>query len=175
MSKPIPAGGPYKAALGLHEALTATHIEVARRALFNYCLGEHRLCATYIKLISEVSKLVARARFEDLVYDESYRGSDADFFKIIRSSLEVYATALAGMLAGDGDKVLVRILRPVTVNGKLLDRDDLVLLTLSEAAFLAALGYVRAEESNILKLALQGEAGGGLDSGGSKHEIPKED
>ena len=42
MSSEVPAGGPYKAALGMHEPLTVEHLKEARRQLSYYCTAHAR-------------------------------------------------------------------------------------------------------------------------------------
>lgn len=168
MSNSIPAGGPFKAAVGLHEPLTASTLAQTRRILASYCASSWRdLCLKIIKVSSEASALVSRARFEDLAFNGTYRGSDSPLFEKIRVIINFYAKLIAGLIVVYGDKPLVRAKAKVPLGNSTLEPGEVVLLPLAEAALLSALGFVEPVESNLLKFAQPGvgEGSGGEEDG----------
>jgi len=167
MSKSIPVGGPFKAAVGLHEPLTGASLREAKRALLNYCLSSPRFCSKYLDVIGNISSLVARVRLDDLLFDERYEGVDAELFKALRTIVNAYAKILAGEIVGYGDRILVVVIRESLYNDRHLKEGEMLLLPISEALVLTAYGAVTPVESNLLKLAsLGGGAGGSQSPGG---------
>jgi hypothetical protein len=160
MSKSIPAGGPFKAAVGLHEPLTGANLREAKKALLNYCLAGPDFCRKYLEVINNVSDLIAKVRLDDLLFEEKYEGVDAELFKALRAIVNTYAKILAGEVAGYGDRILVITTRETLYNGKHLKEGEILLLPISEALILTALSVVTPVESNLLKLASLGRGAG---------------
>ena len=161
MSRSIPAGGPFKAAIGLHEPLTGANLREAKKALLNYCISGPKFCKKYLEVLNEMSSLIARIRIDDLLFDEGYEGIDSGLFKALRTIIDFYAKILAGEVAGYGDRVLVVTAKDSWYNGRYLERGEVLLLPLPDALMLTALGVATPVESNLLKLALQGRGAGG--------------
>jgi len=180
LSKSMPAGGPYKAAVGLHEPLTAASLSASRKALLSYCASKGRLpyCSKYLDLVTRLSRDISRARFEDLLFDSEYQGADSRLFAIIRRALEFYADLLAGKLGVYGDRILVKTRYPLRYHSLILEEGEIVLIPIPEALLLASLGLLEPLESNLLKLASTeeaGVAGRGAEGEVRRGEVPKED
>jgi len=170
MSSSTPAGGPFKAAVGLHEPLNASLINQARRLLSNYCSspGHARLCLEAVRITRTASQLVARARFEDLLFNDKYSGADKPLFRLLQGVVEFYARLIGGFIVTYGDKPMVEVRAGVSLGGLKLEPGEVVLLPLAEAAFLSALGMVEPVESNLLKStsSWRSEGGGASGTGG---------
>ncbi len=154
MSGRIPAGGAFRAAIGMHESLSVDHIREARKALLYYCLDE-RHCQKYLSLLESSSKLIAKSRVADLAWDESYQGIDAPLFAVIRRLSSLYSEFISGKIVVVGDSMLVRMLSKVTVDSVEYEAGEVALIDIHYAVRLIASGLAEPVESNIIKLLAQ--------------------
>jgi hypothetical protein len=165
MSNSIPAGGPFKAAVGLHESLTPNSIASSRKALSSYCSSPDReLCKAAIRIMKRTSDLIARARIEDLTFNDNYSGSDAPLFKRLRRIISFYSDFIAGFLVNYGDKALVKAKSNITLNNVVIEEGELLVLPVADSALLVALDLAEPVESNLLKsasMAASGSTGSG--------------
>ncbi len=144
MSEGIPAGGPYRAALGLHDSLTTEHIRAARSLLSIYCSSSREYCGRYLGIVRESSRLIARARSEELGGD--YRGIDSGILESMRRILEFYANYIAGVYVVEGENIVVEVLETFTLDRVAYRRGDIALLPPGQASALYSLGMVRPVE-----------------------------
>lgn len=158
MSGRIPAGGAFRAAVGMHESLSIDHIREARKALLNYCLDE-RHCGKYLRLLDSASRLISKVRITDLSWDESYQGVDSPLFAIIRRLSRVYSRLISGRIVAIGDSMLVRVLSNVTIDGVEYEAGDVAVVDIHYALRLAASGLAEPVESNVIKLLAQPPSG----------------
>ncbi len=154
MSGRIPAGGAFRAAVGMHESLSVDHVREARKALLYYCLGEKH-CQKYLNLLDASARLIAKSRIADLAWEENYQGIDAPLFAVIRRLSKLYSEFISGKLVVVGDSMLVRILSSVTVDGVEYEAGDAALIDIHYAVRLIASGLAEPVESNIIKLLAQ--------------------
>lgn len=147
MSEGIPAGGPYRAAIGMHDTLTLEHLRAARSTLSTYCRSPE-YCREYIRVLEEASRLVARARARDL--GGEYRGVDRGVLDAIGRILEFYASYLAGLYMVSGEQVLVEAVEEVSRGGVPYQPGDIMLLDPGDAATLYAAGLVKPVHSLAL-------------------------
>ena len=154
MSSEVPAGGPFKAALGMHEPLTIEHLKEARRQLSYYCLAEKRFCAEYVKRVKEISLNVASARLEDLAGGEGYAGIDKDLISILGELAGFYADYLSGLLALHGEEVAVIAVAGFEAKGIRLRRGEATVLPPGAAARLTLAGMAKPVKSNAINLRL---------------------
>ncbi len=150
MSEGVPAGGPYRAAVRMHETLTLEHLRAAREMLSTYCRAPD-YCQGYLKVLRESSALVARARAYDLPSD--YKGVDRGVLEALDRLLSFYARYLAGEYVASGEHVLVEVLEAFTLRGVGYMPGEITLLPPGEAASLYSAGIVRPVESLALKIA----------------------
>ncbi|GAB6148294.1 hypothetical protein JCM10135_08360 [Stetteria hydrogenophila] len=144
----------------MHESLSVDHVREARRALLNYCLDErHR--ERYLRLLEPTSRLVAKARIQDLAWDEGYKGVDAPIFAVIRRLARLYSDLIAGVLVVVGDYILARIRSNVSIDGAEYEAGETAVLDVGTAARLVAAGLAEPVESNIIKLLARHRRGGG--------------
>ncbi|MEB3844879.1 MAG: hypothetical protein LRS48_04270 [Desulfurococcales archaeon] len=155
MSERIPAGGPYKAAVGLHESLNLEHIVEAKRVLSIYCSAGRDYCREIIGRLSEVSSLVARARIEDLSWNTEYSGLDAGILGIVRRITEFYAKYIAGFIATFGEDPLMIIRGVVQYGPTVLQEGEIARLPLEKAAALYAAGLAEPVEATAIKVGKQ--------------------
>ena len=165
MSRGIPAGGPFRAAMGLHESLTPEAVREARRSLASYC-SDPKMCEHYVRLLEEVSRLTAKVRIHDLAWDERYEGLDAPVMNVLRRLASFYSKLLAGYVAGQSDSVVVVAVKRHRGDDIDLEKGDVAVLDIATAASLAAAGIVEPSESNALKLLAGRRAPGGVQGGG---------
>ncbi len=128
------------------------HLVEAKRVLSNYCSTFNRFCKKYIKLIREISELVAKARVDDLSRKENYTGIDSGIFEMIRRLTEVYSEYMAGFYLTSEDRVAVKILRDVRVGNVCLEEGEIVFLPLREAVALNLAELALPLKSNLIKL-----------------------
>ncbi|MCE4611375.1 MAG: hypothetical protein F7B17_05330 [Desulfurococcales archaeon] len=152
MSSEIPAGGPYKAALGMHEPLTVEHLKEARRQLSYYCTAHARFCREFVARMREASLNVARARLEDLSASRDYVGVDKGVIEVAERLVEFYADYIAGLLALHGEDVAVEARADVRVGKLALRRGEIAFLEPGLAARLAVAGLVEPVRSNAISL-----------------------
>lgn len=151
MSKGMPAGGPFRAAAGLHESLAPEAVREARRALVSYCLDLGH-CTSYVAIIEEASELIAKTRIYDLAWDDSYEGMDKPILGAVRRLASFYSMILAGFAAGQADSVVVEAVKSYRGEEIDLEKGDVAIVDLASAAGLVAAGIARPAESNALKL-----------------------
>ncbi|AFZ70167.1 hypothetical protein Calag_0396 [Caldisphaera lagunensis DSM 15908] len=142
MSEKIPAGGPYKAAIGIHEQLNADDIKDSRRLWSTYCTNDLELCKKFYDIIINISNLIAEARIED-IDSSTYQGIDKDFLNIMNSIKNNYSLYLSGSIISFGEFVLVKFNRGISLpNGKFIEKNEISLIPLEEAILLSSLKYV---------------------------------
>ena len=151
MSERIPAGGPFRAAAGLHEPLSLEHLAEAKRVVSYYCPGE--FCWRLLALIEESSRLVAEARILDLSRSEKYMGLDRQVRDLYSRLVSYYSGLIAGFYAGYGESVAVEVLAHVEVDGVVLRPGETVALPPGRAAELVMAGLARPLEEILIKLA----------------------
>ena len=159
MSERVPAGGPYRAAAGLHEPLSLEHIHEAKRLLSSYCPG--RFCGELLGRLEATGLLVAEARIQGLAWSEKYAGVDEDILEAYRELVAHYARYISGAYATHGEYILVEIEATVEVDGVLLRRGEVARLPPGKALRLALAGLARPLPETSIKLAAAGGAGGG--------------
>ncbi len=142
MSEKIPAGGPYKAAIGIHEQLNADDIKDSRKLWSAYCSNDLELCRKFYDIIMNISNLISEARIED-VDASTYQGIDKDFLYIINLIKNNYSLYLSGAVISFGEFVLVKFNRDISLpNGKFLEKNEISLIPIEEAILLSSLKYV---------------------------------
>ena len=151
VSEGIPGGGPYRAAVGMHDPLTVEHLHSARNMLSIYCRGSE-FCREYMGLVEEASRLVAVARIHDLGGD--YRGIDMGIIEGVGRMIEFYARYLSGMYVTVGEMVLSRFNEVLTLDGILYMRGDITLLDPGRAVTLYASGVIEPVESIPARIRL---------------------
>ena len=152
MSEQVPAGGPYKAAIGLHEPLLVEHLKDARRMLSYYCLSKREYCDGYVRRVLEASRSVAEARLEDIAGSKDYRGVDADIMKSLPDLVSFYSEYLAGLYVLHGEDVMVRSKADLDREGLSLRRGEITLLPPGTALRLALSRLVEPVRSNAINL-----------------------
>jgi len=158
LSERIPGGGPFRAASGMHEALSVEHVREARRLLSYYCRSRD-FCEPYVERMERIARSVAALRLADL--GEEYKGVDEPIIKAHSMLVAFYAAYLAGFLVVVGDYVLVEALGDVRGGNVKLVAGDVAPLPLDVAAGLYVAGLARPVESNAIRLHLgQARRGG---------------
>jgi len=143
LSAGIPGGGPYKAAIGSHEAVTTEGLRALRRLRAAYCSDDLEVCKTFLSLINEAGRLIAKARLEDLS-SKDYTGVDSGFLKAFERLRDLYAAYLSASLISRGEKVLlVATADLLTPDGYLVRAGEAWMADVGVAAPLYALGLVR--------------------------------
>jgi len=132
--------------------LSMEHLLEAKRILSNYCSTFNRFCSEYLKLMEEISELVAKARVDDLTWKEGYAGIDSGIFDMIRKLVKMYSSYIAGFYLTAEDRVAVRILSEVRVGRSLLEEGEVVFLPVREALALSLAELAVPVESNLIKL-----------------------
>ncbi len=151
MSEHIPAGGPYRTAIGLHESLSMEHVRAARETLSYYCRAPG-FCSEYQRIILETGMLAAKARLEELAY-KRYTGMDQGILEAYRRLTEFYGLYLSGLLVPSGEGVLVKARAGFHVPGSAVAAPgDVLALPLGVAASLYAAGLVEPVRSIADKL-----------------------
>ncbi|MDP8003031.1 MAG: hypothetical protein ACP5I6_01080 [Caldisphaera sp.] len=142
MSERIPVGGPFRAAIGLHEQVNADSIRDSRRLWGLYCSNDNKLCEKFYEIIYELSNYIAEMRIEDINY-EDYKGIDREFFAKLNKIKSDYASYLSGEIISFGEYVLVKANKDlILLNNKFIERGEMTLVLLEEAILLSALGNV---------------------------------
>ena len=151
MSERIPAGGPYRAAIGIHEPLTLEHLRLARSLVSSYCRSME-FCVKYIEKVSKAALLVAKARVNDLVGTE-YSGLDSELISLFNRFIDFYAGYLAGLYVIAGEDVIARAKTTFKIpqtNAWALE-GDIVKLKAHTAMALFVAGLIEPVESFPLK------------------------
>ncbi|MFP3161733.1 MAG: hypothetical protein RXQ69_00340 [Acidilobus sp.] len=154
MSAGIPGGGPYKAAIGSHEVVTTEDLKALKRLRAAYCSDDPEVCKTFLSLINEAGRLIAKARLEDLS-SKDYSGVDSGFLKAFERLRDLYAAYLSASLISRGEKVLlVATADLLTPDGYLVRAGEAWMADVGVAAPLYALGLVKPvltwpEELNV--------------------------
>jgi hypothetical protein len=163
LSERIPAGGPYRAAVGLHDTLSLEHIEEARRVLATYCRAPTDLCCRLLSILEEASTLVAWARLTNLARSEKYEGIDSGIISLLGKLVYFYSQYIMGALLGYGDDVIVEVLSPVRINGMDLSPGEYVRLDPGKAAALYLAGLARPGEATAIKVGRACKKGEGIE------------
>jgi len=143
LSAGIPGGGPYKAAIGSHEVVTTEDLRALKRLRAAYCSDDPEVCKTFLSLINEAGRLIAKARLEDLS-SKDYTGVDSGFLKAFERLRDLYAAYLSASLISRGEKVLlVATADLLTPDGYLVRAGEAWMADVEVAAPLYALGLVR--------------------------------
>jgi len=143
LSAGIPGGGPYKAAIGSHEVVTTEDLRALKRLRATYCSDDPEVCKTFLSLINEAGRLIAKARLEDLS-SKDYSGVDSGFLKAFERLRDLYAVYLSASLISRGEKVLlVATADLLTPDGYLVRAGEAWMADVGVAAPLYALGLVR--------------------------------
>jgi len=152
LSERVPAGGPFRAASGMHEALTLEHLNEAKKLVSSYCPGD--FCERLVELLSETSRLVAEARLQDLAWEEAYSGVDSNIVAVLRELVEYYANYIAGFYTVHGEYIVVEATAAFEVeDGILLKKGDVVRLPPGKAVRLIIAGLARPLWEASIKLA----------------------
>ncbi len=151
LSERVPLGGPFKAAMGMHEPQTLEPLREARRQLSTYCASPSELCSKYLEVLAEVSSRMAAVRLEDIATSGAYEGVDKPVIAAYRKLLEIYSKYIAGLLVVWGDQLLVELAGSVEVEGRMLNKGDLVNMNLEEALGLILSGLAKPVESIALR------------------------
>ncbi|MCE4617266.1 MAG: hypothetical protein F7C32_01605 [Desulfurococcales archaeon] len=147
----IPVGGPYKAAMGLHEPLTRDHIRKIQKILFTYCFesDDETECRKMLWVLWEISKLIAKTRTFDLLKQEKREGLESDLYDFMEKLLSFYAKLIAGFYrVSEQGRIFVKIKRTVAhpESNSRLEPGDFTFMRPSNAIILAAAGYVEIVE-----------------------------
>lgn len=142
MSSEIPGGGPYRAAIGSHDVITAESLRSIRKARSSYCSGDLEVCRRYLGLVREAADLIARARLEEMS-GQGYNGVDAGFLRVCERVRDLYAKYISGSAVSRGESVLVEAKSDLlTPEGDLVMAGDVWYVDVRTAAALYALGLV---------------------------------
>ena len=152
MSERVPAGGPFKSAVGLHEALNVEHLREAKRLLSTYCMEPGDYCESYLERLMRISRLVASSRLEDLKGDEDYAGVDQEIIRLYSRIIEFYSSYIAGVVSTFGEHVIVKAKSTFEVGRALYIRGEIVKLPLDKAAPLYVAGLVEPVKSAAVTL-----------------------
>jgi len=163
LSGRIPAGGSFKTATRMHESLNLEHILEARRLLYTYCPGD--FCDEYLKRISRISKIVARARIEDLSRDSKYEGIDSGVLDIYRRMIEVYSLYISGLLVTIGESIIVRLQAPTPIDGVIVEPGESLPLPPAKAISLILAGIAEPLRETAIKLKDDGKPAGSSKGG----------
>ncbi len=161
MSERVPAGGPFRAAAGMHDMLSLEHLIEARRIISSYCGAGEEYCCRITRLIMDSSRLIAKIRLEDLADNEDYKGLDRGILDIKRKLVELYADYIAGALLGYGEDVVVRIESLVELDGAVFYPGEYLRLDPARAISLVLAGLASPGEATSIKI-------GGLCSKGGR-------
>lgn len=141
-SEGILAGGPYKAATGHHEPLTAESLKSTRRMWALYCSQGEDYCKAFSELALSASRLIAKARLEEAKLDRS--SVDAGILALRDALQEFYGLYIAGALVSRGEQVLVEVTSDVLLpDGRFLEAGSVTFLDAGTAAALYGLRAVR--------------------------------
>ncbi|MEB3756766.1 MAG: hypothetical protein GSR79_07925 [Desulfurococcales archaeon] len=156
----LPAGGPFKAAMGVIESLSRDHVKKTIDIVSSYCgtKSNGEFCNELIKQLQGSSKLVSRIRLRDMGLSggerlADYEGLDKDVFIFIKEMIKIYAYHIAGnYLVTDSGNVVVKVkknFRHPSKNIQLLE-GDYTFLSFSDSIILTALGLVSPVESSVV-------------------------
>ena len=154
MSERVPAGGPFRAASGMHDSLNLEHLSDAKTILYTYCPG--RFCKEFLGRLMEASMLVAKARLHDLSFSDNYVGIDKGFFDSMRMMVEIYADYISGLAVTFGEDIVVRIKTVLVLDDIVLEPGDVVPLPLDKAVGLILAGVAELARETAIKLSDNG-------------------
>jgi len=142
LSERIPAGGPYKAAIGIHEQINADDIKDSRKLWSTYCSNDLELCKRFYNVVISMTNLISEARLEDIDV-KNYQGIDKEFLNVVETIKNNYSLYLSGGVISFGEFVLAKFNRDLTLlNGKFMEKNEVSLIPLEEALLLSSLNYV---------------------------------
>ena len=148
----IPVGGPYKAAMGLHDPLTRDHIRRAQKMLFTYCFesDDEKYCERFVNILWDMARLIAKTRISDLLEDTKKReGLDSDLYDYLERMITYYSRFLGGFYRiSEQGRIMVYVVKPIAhpESGAKLESGDYVFMRPASALALAAAGYVSPVE-----------------------------
>jgi len=152
LSERIPAGGPYKAAIGIHEQINADDIKDSRKLWGTYCSNDLELCKRFYNVVISMTKLISEARLED-IDAKNYQGIDKEFLNIMEYIRNNYSLYLSGSVISFGEFILVKFNRDLTLlNGKFMEKNDVSLIPMEEALLLSSLNYVELVKTLSYKI-----------------------
>ena len=155
----IPAGGPFKAAMGIAEPLSKDHLRKTYDVVSVYCGSKHGIeyCKRFQEELEEAALLIAFLRLKELGFNsknESYDGLDKGIFDFISRLANVYAAHITGKyLITETGHVVVRAKKSFQHPYKrsFVLTGEYLFLTLSDSVLLSALDFVEPipAEANI--------------------------
>jgi hypothetical protein len=123
--------------------VTTEGLRALKRLRAAYCSDDPEVCKTFLSLINETGRLIAKARLEDLS-SKDYTGVDSGFLKAFERLRDLYAAYLSASLISRGEKVLlVATADLLTPDGYLVRAGEAWMADVGLAAPLYALGLVR--------------------------------
>ncbi|ESQ26045.1 MAG: hypothetical protein OSP8Acid_03260 [uncultured Acidilobus sp. OSP8] len=123
--------------------MTTEGLRALKRLRAAYCSDDPEVCKTFLSLINETGRLIAKARLEDLS-SKDYTGVDSGFLKAFERLRDLYAAYLSASLISRGEKVLlVATADLLTPDGYLVRAGEAWMADVGLAAPLYALGLVR--------------------------------
>ncbi|MCE4606719.1 MAG: hypothetical protein F7B59_05220 [Desulfurococcales archaeon] len=160
----IPAGGPFKAAMGVIESLSRDHVKKIMDLISSYCgnRSSSEYCNELIKQLQNSSELVSRIRLRDMGLSdgkrlEDYSGLDKDVFTFIKEIVDIYAYHIGGnYLVTDSGNVVVRVKKGFHHPYKDIQllEGDYTFLSFSDSIIFTALGLVSPVKSSIISILL---------------------
>jgi hypothetical protein len=146
----IPAGGPFKAAMGIAEPLSKEHLKKTFDMISAYCGSKQGLeyCEKFRGELEEAALLIAFLRLKELGFnskDKSYDGLDKGVFEFINKLAEVYAAHIVGkyMITETGHVVArARKTFQHPYKKSFVVTGEYLFLALSDSVLLSALGFV---------------------------------
>ncbi len=152
MSERIPAGGPYKAAAGLHEPLSLEHLMEARRAASIYCGSQDEYCCQFLRHLKKASILVAKARIRDLVENANYTGIDSGILELYNRLVEFYADYISASLLSYGENPVMHLRTSIVLDGVKLEKGEYVEMDPAKAAALYVASIAEPVETTFIKI-----------------------
>ncbi|MDT7868122.1 MAG: hypothetical protein RQ853_06910 [Acidianus sp.] len=123
--------------------MTTEGLRALKRLRAAYCSDDPEVCKTFLSLINETGRLIAKARLEDLS-SKDYTGVDSGFLKAFERLRDLYAAYLSASLISRGEKVLlVATADLLTPDGYLVRAGEAWMADVGVAVPLYALGLVR--------------------------------
>ncbi len=152
MSERIPAGGPYKAAIGMHEPLSLEHLMEAKRMLSVYCGAGEQYCCSLIRYLVEASLLVARSRLNDLIDNKKYNGIDKGLLVLYDRLIKFYALYISGLALTFGEDPIMIAKHRVEIDGVLVQPGEYIRLPVDKAAALYLAGIMEPAQTTFIKI-----------------------
>ncbi len=146
----IPAGGPFKAAMGIAEPLSKDHLRKTYDIVSVYCGSKQGLeyCRRFREELEEAALLIAFLRLKELGFNsknDGYDGIDKGVFDFINKLADVYAAHIIGKyLITETGHVVVRAKKSFQHPYKksFVVPGEYLFLALSDSILLSALEFV---------------------------------